>query len=136
MIKTSSPHSAANQPLETAEPEVITQTLTAEESQVYVHCYFYNGAFDNLIRIWKSTVLIDRVGGHRSRLLHAENISYAPEWTRLPKNCDYRFLLIFEGLPGSCVSFDLLEDIPEEGGFFVSGILRNSTDVYHVRLSD
>lgn len=116
------------------EVAVAEQTMILEQGHIYVHCYFKNGANENLIRIWKSTVIIDRASGVRAPLIHAENISYAPAWTRVPVNSEFRFLLIFESLPTTCVSFDLLEDIPEEGGFFVGGILRNQTDVYHVRL--
>ena len=110
------------------------QTLVLEQGHIYVHCYYKNGEGDNLIRIWKSTVLIDKVSGVRAPLIHVENITYAPTWTRVPNNSTYRFLLIFESLPSTCVAFDLLEDIPEPGGFFVEGILRNQTDVYHVQL--
>ena len=116
------------------EVAVAEQTLVLEQGHIYVHCYFKNGGEENLIRIWKSTVIIDKVSGIRAPLSHIENITYAPTWTRVPINTTYRFLLIFEALPSTCVAFDLLEDIPEPGGFFVGGILRNQTDVYHVQL--
>ena len=38
----------------------------------------------------------------------------------------------FSGLPRSCTSFDLIERIPEPGGFEVRNIGRNKTDVYEV----
>ena len=110
------------------------ETVVLEESHVYVHCYF-NSTTDNLlVRIWKSTFLIDRNSSHRSKLVHIENISYAPQWTPVPPNVLYQFLLIFESLPKGCEVFDLLEDIPQPGGFFVSGIMRNKKDVYHVHI--
>jgi hypothetical protein len=105
-----------------------------DASYVYVHCYFNNPADEMLIRIWRSTFLIDRTSGARSELIHAENISYAPRWTIVPKKTQFSFLLIFSALPKDCTVFDLLEDIPQTGGFFVSGIKRNSLDVYHVRI--
>lgn len=107
-------------------------TDVLEDSFVYVHCYFNNIYKDMLIRIWKTTFLIDLSIGTRSRLLHVENISLAPQWTLIPDGKVYRFLLIFEGLPRGCTSFDLLEDIPQAGGFHVKGISRNRTDVYHI----
>lgn len=105
---------------------------TLEDHHVYVHCYFDNQSDDMLIRIWRSTFLIDRASGSRSELIHAENISYAPQWTMIPKKGTFSFLLIFSSLPKDCTVFDLLEDIPQAGGFFISGIKRNELDVYHV----
>ena len=116
------------------EEEVLTSidSSTLEDSHVYVHCYFNNTSEDMLIRIWRSTFLIDRASGSRSSLIHAENISYAPMWTMIPKKGQYSFLLIFSALPKDCTVFDLLEDIPQTGGFFIQGIQRNQLDVYHV----
>ncbi len=122
----------------TTKPEVDEEVLTSidpstlEDSYVYVHCYFNNTSEDMLIRIWRSTFLIDRASGSRSSLIHAENISYAPMWTMIPKKGRFSFLLIFSALPKDCTVFDLLEDIPQTGGFFIQGIQRNQLDVYHV----
>lgn len=119
-------------------PEIDLDTLTSidpttlEDSYVYVHCYFNNRWSDMLIRIWKSTYLIDQGSGSRSALVHAENISYAPQWTLVPDKTPYSFLLIFSALPKSCKQFDLLEDIQAPGGFFIKNIIRNKTDVYHI----
>lgn len=109
-----------------------TKTDVQQESHVYVHCYFNNTFQDMLIRIWRSTFLVDNVSGSRSQLVHVENISYAPEWTLIPDRKLFHFLLIFDALPKSCTSFDLVEDIPQAGGFHVEGISRNKSDVYHV----
>lgn len=125
-----SPHNP--QPAE--ESLVAEETVVLEQGHVYVHCHFHNGSSDSLIRIWRSTYLIPQGSSERSALVHAENISFAPQWTPMPKNREFRFLLIFEGLPRDCTMFDLLEDIPEAGGFFAGDIERNSTDVYHVWL--
>jgi hypothetical protein len=115
-----------------AETIVEEKTVVLEQSHVYVHCYFNNTVKDMLIRIWKTTFLVDKSSSHRSKLVHIENISYAPQWTMIPENKLYQFLLIFEALPKGCEIFDLLEDIPQPGGFFVADILRNKKDVYHV----
>lgn len=106
-----------------------------DDSYVYVHCHFENKWQDMLIRIWKTTFLIDRSSPSRSDLIHAENISYAPQWTLIPDNQGFSFLLIFSSLPKSCKQFDLVEQIDEPGGFFVKNIQRNETDVYHVDLA-
>jgi hypothetical protein len=124
----------SSKPAVTTESVTATQTVTLEAGHVYVHCYFNNTTKNMLIRIWKSTFLVDQGSGHRSELVHIENISYAPEWTMVPDNQLFHFLLIFSGLPKSCVKFDLLEDIPQSGGFHVKDILRNELDVYRVDL--
>jgi len=114
--------------------EVATETSTdvQQESHVYVHCYFKNTHTDMLIRIWRTTFLVDHGSGSRSGLIHVENISYAPEWTLVPDRKLFHFLLIFDALPRACSSFDLIEEIPQADGFHVEGILRNKSDVYHV----
>jgi hypothetical protein len=113
------------------------QTKIEEEKQVIVHCCFPASPFlGNLIRIWHSTYLFDKQSEHRSKMIHAENISISPYWTPVPFMKDFWFTLIFSGLPRDCKSFDLKEVIPEEGGFFVESIKRNSSDVYRVKISE
>ncbi len=121
-------------------PEIGLEVLTSispavlEDSFVYVHCYFDNLGEEMMIRIWRSTFLIDKSSGSRSSLVHAENITFAPVWTVVPGNIMFHFLLIFSGLPKSCTHFDLIEEIPQPGGFYVSNIVRNVTDVYHINI--
>ena len=123
-----------------AKPEVDIDTLISlnpellDDSYVYVHCCFQNRWKDMLVRIWKTTYLIDQATRSRSALIHAENISIAPMWTMVPDNREYTFLLIFGSLPASCKVFDLLEDIALPSGFHVTGIRRNETDVYRVNI--
>lgn len=113
------------------------QAKTEEEKQVIVHCCFPASPFlGNLIRIWHSTYLFDNQSEHKSSLIHAENITIYPNWTPVPFMQDFWFTLIFSGLPRDCKSFDLKEVIPEEGGFFVESIKRNSLDVYRVKISE
>ena len=112
------------------DPEIL------EDSYVYVHCEFPIPSPGFLIRIWKTTVLQDCHSSARSSLIHAENISYAPQWTQVPDRGTYTFLLIFSSLPKSCTLFDLIEDIPQPGGFLVKNIARNKTDVYRITLND
>lgn len=105
-----------------------------DNSHVYIHCHFDNHTANMLIRIWRTTFIIDRASSTKSQLIHAENISYAPQWTMVPDHQPFSFLLIFPGLPNSCSTFDMVEEIAQPGGFFVKGISRNDTDVYHVDL--
>lgn len=113
------------------------QTKIEEEKQVIVHCCFPASPFlGNLIRIWHSTYLFDNQSEHRSKMIHVENISISPYWTPVPFMKDFWFTLIFSGLPKDCKSFDLKEVIPEEGGFFIESIKRNSSDVYRVKISE
>ena len=100
--------------------------LECEERQTIVHC---SCGDDYAFRIWPSTFLIEIETGRRAKLITAFNISFAPHWTL---NDGKGFTLIFEGLSKSCRSFDLKEIIPQEGGFEVLNIQRNTMDVYHV----
>ena len=103
---------------------------TQIESQVIVHGSIEAFLFEDGARIWKTTYLVDKTSPHRSNLLMAENIRYYPEWSRIVPGETLNFTLIFEGLPKSCTSFDLVEQIPEPGGFIVKNIARNKSDVY------
>jgi hypothetical protein len=107
---------------------------TLQDGYVYVHCHFQNEWQDALIRIWKTTFLVDRTSGTKSPLIHAENISLAPIWTMIADQQIHTFLLIFEALPKTCKVFDLVEEIPQPGGFHVVDIHRNPSDVYHIDL--
>jgi len=109
--------------------ELLSQVL--EEGIVIVHCTHTSVSY-GAIRIWNTTVLVDRQSGSRSRLLHALNISIAPVWTEVFPGSAVRFTLIFAPLPRGCESFDLFEDIPQAGGFFVENIQRNRNDVYRL----
>lgn len=125
---------------EIATPKVDMETFTLidpetlEDSHIYVHCHFQNHWRNMLMRIWKTTFLVDQHSSSRSNLIHIENISYAPSWTLIPDGIEYTFLLIFSALPKSCTQFNLLEEIPQPGGFFVSDIVRNESDVYHIEI--
>ena len=116
------------------DPELLVSVdpQTLNDSYVYVHCYFQNEWKDALVRIWRTTFLVDHTTGLKSGLMHAENISIAPLWTLIPDNITHTFLLIFAALPKSCTQFDLIEEIPQPGGFYVKNIKRNQNDVYHI----
>lgn len=108
--------------------------LRNEEQQLIIHCSIYGMDAGDAARIWKSTYLIDKETGKTYNLLFADGISFAPQWTLIPFNKPLEFTLIFKGLPKSCKLFDLVEIIPEEGGFEVLNVNRNSTDVYYVTI--
>lgn len=118
------------------DPELRTAILPGqlEENCVYVHCHCTSPDEDLLIRIWKTTVLVDKETHARIPLVHAENISIAPQWTLLRGGSTHHFLLIFQALPSTCKKFDLIEEIAQPGGFAVHNIVRNERDIYHVRL--
>jgi hypothetical protein len=109
-------------------------TAVMEDSFIYVHCHFDNPVEGSLVRIWPTTFLMDMNTGSKSQLIHAENISMAPQWTLIPDRCTFTFLLVFSTLPKSCTHFDLIEEIPQPGGFHVTNIPRNQQDVYHITL--
>ncbi len=110
------------------------ETEWLEDAFIYVHCHVPRHWRDMLIRIWRTTFLIDQNSAARSGLLHAINITYAPLWTQVPRSGEYTFLLIFEMLPKTTLVFDLVEEIPQPGGFHIKSITRNQTDVYHVTI--
>jgi len=107
-----------------------------EKGYVYVHVTSPRSQGNLMLRIWPTTYLVDAHSAHESKLVHAENIARAPEWTLAPAGSAHPFLLIFEGLPKHCTLFHLIERIPQPGGFEVNSIVRNQTDVYHVTLDE
>ena len=126
------------EPLQLPEIEISEETLieldefSFEEGQVTVHCSIAGDELGILARIWPTTFLVDKSSGYRSQLVHKEGITFYPNWTPVPANSALKFSLIFSPLPKTCIQFDLLEDIPQSGGFLVSNIQRNNSDVYNV----
>jgi hypothetical protein len=117
------------------DPKIKEDLLTQfeEKGMVIVHCSF-SDIVDRGIRIWSSTFLVDRISGEKSKLLHALNISFAPEWTIAKAGTTMRFTLIFSSLPATCKTFDLIEDAPNLFGFEIYGIKRNPSDIYTVTI--
>ncbi len=102
-----------------------------EKGIVIIHCHYSGGG---AVRIWRSTFLFDTSSNIRSKLIHVENVSMAPQWTLVNEGKKHIFTLYFEGLPKGCALFDLHEIIPQPGGFFIPGISRNNEDVYRVEI--
>lgn len=114
--------------------EVRHLVQTQEERVTIVHCY-YLSAFPTYARIWPTTYLIEEDGTKR-QLLHAFNISFAPNWTKYRVANDYvRFTLLFEALGRTCNLFHLKEEISESQAFYTHNIQRNRSDVYEAELS-
>lgn len=110
--------------------ELASQVET--QAQVIVHCHFLASGPGDGYRIWPTTFLTDQQSGRRSKLIHAENVCYYPQWQFAQKAGWHSFTLVFEALPSSCTLFDLTEEIPESGAFKALGIRRNKSDVYNV----
>lgn len=136
MEKTTIEQPGVRVPAKDASPEILMEAdrQTETERQVIVHCTFDPGRYDTPIRIWKSTFLRDRESSHRSRLLHAGNITLYPVWKYIEGGKPARFTLVFSALPKGCTSFDLFEDIPEPGGFYSEPVSRNRSDVYYIEI--
>lgn len=107
---------------------------TKEEKQIVVHIQVKVPEVPFAIRIWPNTFLLPREGTSPAKLLHAERISMAPQWTIIEKR-NYRFTLVFEALSTVCQVFDLVEDIPSFDRFEYRSIQRNKSDVYHLTLT-
>lgn len=123
-------------PVISVDEEIIedAKSQSETEKQVIVHCYIKPSPLVTAIRIWNSTYLRDKDSSFKSKLLSAFNITVYPTWMAVNPNKGARFTLVFSALPKSCKSFDLLEDIPEGGGFYTRLISRNKTDVYSVNI--
>ena len=103
------------------------------EKQIIVHC-FISPEIDMVVRIWPSTNLIGQ-NGVQSDLIHAMNITYAPEWTPVRAFSSKQFTLIFQALPPEVVSFALSETMAGGNrGFYVADIQRKKSDVYKIYL--
>jgi hypothetical protein len=83
------------------------------------------------IRIWNSTFLKDSHSNHVSKLIGVYNVGKYPYWKLVPAHSE--FTLVFEGLPKSCTSFHLVEEIPEPGGMYFRNIARNTRDIYRIK---
>lgn len=118
------------------DPEALVDfAIQAEEQgQMVVHVFCPPAPDFYGIRVWRTTFLLARGTDMRSRLIHAENITMAPEWTEIAPHEPYSFTLFFERLPSDVKVFDLAEIIPQPGGFFYANIVRNQSDVYNIRL--
>src|ERR1043165_5808884 len=108
------------------------QSDTLEERCTIVHCTIIAHDFwPTGIRIWPTTFLIQD-NGERKKLLQAYNIAQYPNWKWVLNG--HQFTLIFEGLEKECLLFDLLEDIPQAGGFRFENMERNKRDVYWIEI--
>ena len=114
--------------------KALVKSQVEEESQVVVHITFAARQEDMMIRIWPSTYLFTKHSNHISELLFADNITLHPYWTPMTIGKSHTFSLIFQGLPKSCKYFDLIEVIPENGGFEIKNIERNKTDIYYLKM--
>jgi len=112
--------------------QIATQTET--ESQVIVHITYRAMEVNERLRVWSNTFLKCKESRIKCKMLFSENIAVYPQWTNVALGSTLSFTLIFENLPKDCISFDLIEDIPESGGFLFKGIERNNSNVYNLIL--
>jgi hypothetical protein len=114
-------------------PELLEQINTQVEKQVIVHGIVYASPFQSIsIRLWPTINLLPKGMTIQCKLIKSFNVSLFPKWQEIALGKSHRFTLVFEGLPADCKVFDLVEIIPEPGGFEVRNIKRNEQDVYEV----
>lgn len=113
--------------------QISNQTDT--ESQVIVNIDFHAPSIPQVLRVWNNTYLLCENSGVRCKMLFSENIAVYPQWTEVKPGTRFSFTLIFENLPKVCSTFDLIEEIPEKGGFLFTNIKRNNSNVYNLTLS-
>lgn len=120
------------------DPSILSEIKTQvhEQGQVVFHCLYHNKYnFPSAIRIWPTTFLMDHHSDHKSGLVHAEKIVYAPTWQPVLPNTSSYFSLFFTGLPRDCTMFDFVEETGlESGAFIFKDIPRNSADIYYARI--
>lgn len=86
------------------------------------------------IRIWPTTYLYALDSFEKSELVHAERITFYPDWTDAIHGY-YTFTLVFKRLSKNCKIFDLVEEVKEgTNPFIVRNIVRNSKDIYYFNL--
>ncbi|MBC8266347.1 MAG: hypothetical protein H8E84_05215 [Flavobacteriales bacterium] len=68
----------------------------------------------------------------KCKLVYSKNIAIYPDKYEIPSLTIHNFTMVFEGLPKDCITFDLIEDIKESGGFVEKNISRNFSDVYEI----
>ncbi len=120
-----------NEPTEQIKIEFLISAI--EERQTIVHCSLWMSS-NNGMRATPETFLIDKLNGKKYKILTALGIAFYPQWTRTYNEGYQNFTLIFEGLGGDCIMFDLIEESEDPSLFASFNILRNKTDVYNVRL--
>ena len=115
-------------------PAELLESLTQiqEQKQITVVVTVGTNSEVQYQRIWPTIELRSEVNAECAKLLQVIGLNPFPNWTTIPAGIQKQFCLIFEPLSSDVSSFSIVEDIPETGGFFESGILRNKTDVYRV----
>lgn len=112
--------------------ELLEQLEHQFEKQVIVHGIIHSQTEGQNIRLWPTIYLLPKETSGKCKLIQSFNILLYPQWQVVGRGKTHRFTLIFEGLPFVCKSFDLVEIIPEPGGFEAQNINRNKEDVYTV----
>lgn len=110
------------------------RTQVESETQVIVHIKHYSGHTVSLLRIWNNTYLQCKATKMKRKLLFSYNIASFPGYSPVDPYSSLDFTLVFENLLKECTRFDLIEDIPEKGGFHFKNIQRNNSNVYILRL--
>lgn len=111
------------------DPALLSEIRQDRERCTIVYCMHINLIEEGVrMRVWPGTCLVQD-NGVRKKLVQAYGISVYPEWQIVERGV-IAFTLVFEGLDKDCRKFDLVEDIPEPGGFLVRDFERNELDVY------
>ena len=84
-----------------------------EESQIIIHCNCdLSESPAGRIRFCPPIFLMDPLTENKSNLLFHHNIALKPNWTNISGHSNWKFTLVFKGLPLSCYEFDLIEVEP------------------------
>ncbi|MBK7651628.1 MAG: hypothetical protein IPJ20_14080 [Flammeovirgaceae bacterium] len=97
-------HSTTKEPVPLVKPAVEPDVLLSidpkvlEDAHVYVHCYFKNEINEMLIRVWRTTYLIDSASGCGVNLFTQKIFRMLRSGRLFPQENAF-LLLIFTALP-------------------------------------
>lgn len=103
-------------------------------SQVTVKCKYTCTGVNRFIHLRKNTCLVAKETRQKSKLIYAENIPFYPDFKEVLKNETVEFLMVFDGLPKACRSFDFVESISRKNGLICRNIKRNTNDFYNINI--
>jgi hypothetical protein len=117
-------------------PDELKSTLEITETESQITVFINRGiqSFGCSERIWPCIELRSKTTDERAKLLHLEGLLPFPNWTHVAAGQHLSYCMVFERLGKNATRFDIVEEIPSPGGFFLPDVVRNQTDVYHFQL--
>ena len=117
-------------------PESLIESakMTETEGQIMVFIHRKGQSSGWAERIWPCIELRSQTTDERAKLVHMEGLLPFPQWTFVEAGQQFSYCMLFERLGKNATRFDIVEEIPASGGFFLPNVARNRSDVYHFQL--